>query len=89
MRQEKIFMYLYRIYLGYSNILLISPQNYKYLMVVWSAEHQAALQKPVKILSVYKNVYKYSVLLILQSPKTCIIWLSKGCFPLQLPFPSS
>lgn len=58
-------------------------------MIDWSYEHQAALRKPVKILTLYKKVYKYSVLLILQSPKACIIWLSKDCFPLQYPFPSS
>jgi hypothetical protein len=51
-------------------------------MIDWSAEHQAALRKPVIILTVYKEVYKYSVLLILLSPKARIIWFSKDCFPL-------
>ena len=40
-------------------------------MIDRSAEHQAALRRPVKILTVYKNVYKYSVLSKLQFPKAC------------------
>ena len=40
-------------------------------MIDRSAEHKAALRRPVKILTVYKNVYKYSVLSKLQFPKAC------------------